>query len=194
VWRDENGRELPQERLSSKKAQEEFLKVMTELVVKQFVWRAIWDQAGRMAELQRAFTRGETKLPAPPVNLDSLLGFDLTLTIRYEGKKSMTAKLGEIQKQQQIHKIGNRLTGALLLSLGTGSSVIQSKDLIHLLRRGDLIKGEDADRIMEVIPKKGGTLNDVAKKLILRTAFRYLREGGILAEGNDSESLVARFT
>jgi hypothetical protein len=194
VWRDENGRELPQERLSSKKAQEEFLKVMTELVVKQFVWRAIWDQAGRMAELQRAFTRGETKLPAPPVNLDSLLGFDLTLTIRYEGKKSMTAKLGEIQKQQQIHKIGNRLTGALLLSLGTGSSVIQSKDLIHLLRRGDLIKGEDADGIMEVIPKNGGTLNDVAKKLILRTAFRYLREGGILAEENDSESLVARFT
>ena len=59
-----------------------------------------------------------------------------------------------------------------------------------------LIVGGFASRLHSICARlvKGGTLNDVAKKLILRTAFRYLREGGILAEGNDSESLVARFT
>ena len=157
--------------LGPRRIRKEILRKQTGSVARNVVWDVILDRVWRLLELHRAYS-GKRTLTEPqckesplPLTLESILGFDMSLTIRYEGTKLM--------KSKQTAKL---LAGSLLLQIAMTEGVRPEAamapgfptfyDIFPYLEKGGLIEGIDVDRIT-----KGG---------ILEVAFRYLAETGVL--------------
>jgi hypothetical protein len=157
--------------LGPRKIGKEILREQTGDVARSVVWSIILDRIWVLLELHRAYsgrrtwTHPQCKESPKPLTLENILGFDMTLTIRYEGTKLM--------KSKQTAKL---LAGSLLLQIAKSEGLspeaaIKSGfatlyDIFPYLEKGGLIEGIDIDRI-----KKGG---------ILEVALRYLAEAGVL--------------
>jgi len=166
------------------------LKASTDSFVKQLIWSCIFERL------------------APPLSLSSILGFDLSFIVRFEGKKlaERLATPGDVRQELEAHRMGRRLAGALLLNLafiGEGGRGIlwevfgpetysSNYDLIPLLESGGLLEKEDADRLRPLVLDRYAPRGESAKKALLEIAFRYLKEGGILQIPRDAtiESVV----
>ncbi len=174
--------------LGRKKVAREILRALTYPSAKRLVWGCILSHVWALMELHRAYKgRGEwsgatenllaydrRKGQPPPLDLDNIIGFDITMTMRYEGTKLRGSK--ETQDLVEKRQMDKRLTGSLLLQIaeieGTDPSVLRDSrrpcyyDMIPLLERGGLLNDDDV-RIIH-------------SGRIVEVALRYLEEGGVL--------------
>jgi hypothetical protein len=190
--------------MGPRKVPAKLLKDATDPLVKRFVWMNILERVHMLMEWH-----GDHKLDPrigkpPPLSVDSILGFDSSLMIRYEAKQ--LAKSGGIQELG----IRRRLAGALLLRLACGphetTPSSSSRDLIPLLQHGGLLDKKDAAKIRQHIPKarsgrfmlKRGSpepISTAGREVILGVALRYLKEGHVLQipKSITPESLARKF-
>lgn len=165
----------------------------TNMIVKQFVWTNLLERLSMLYEWHAAYDKrirdqgrmkGVKRLQEmgkpPPLTVESLLGFDISLTIQYDGKW-----LAKSQDVKVIRQVSRRLAGAILLPLGTSMAPDYPPSyLITLLENGNLLDKKDADRIRAALRGKHADYR-AARRVIVEVAFRYLREGGVRTEIRD---------
>jgi predicted transcriptional regulator len=189
--------------VGSRKVPAKVLKDATDPLVKRFIWMNILERVQMLMEWHGDYKFDPRIEKPPPLSVDSILGFDSSLMIRYEAKE--LAKSGGIQELG----IRRRLAGALLLRLACGphetNPSSSSRDLIPLLQHGGLLDKKDAAKIRQHIPKaksgrfmlkKGSPepISRTGRKVILEVGIRYLKEGHVLQipNGITPESLVRK--
>ena len=139
----------------------------------------------RLLELHHDHDRNKVGEGPPQLDLESILGFDITFTVSYDGSKLRAAEhlpLGRFANREKMRRrMTCRMVGWLLLEIAydegcdapeafntkSMSSVRSMYETIPLLERARLLCDEDVDKI-----RQGG---------IVEVAFRYLREAGALA-------------
>jgi len=193
-----------------KNAPKTTLKLVTGEWAMNFVWTQILTRLMRLYQLHHNYgkktknvliitdTKGsilgyhydenEGARPPPALTLDNILGFDATLTIRYEGRKLMKSP-----DLQEIHRASRRLVGALLLRLAGGwffgwhPRSISTP--ISLLERGGLLESKDAEELRLTLAHEKPVRSwfearwrpsKAARAAILEIACKYLKEGGVL--------------
>lgn len=165
------------------------LKDATDPLVKRFIWMNIIERVQMLMQWHGDYKRNSRIEKPPTLSVENILGFDASITVRYEAKE--LAKSGEIQERG----IRRRLAGALLLRLALGphetSPSSSSYDMIPLLEHGGLLDKRDAAKIRQHITK-GKTrqfilrraspqpISRAARGVILEVGLRYLKEGGVL--------------
>jgi predicted transcriptional regulator len=164
-------------------------------LVKQFLWMHILERLWGLAQWHGEY-RANSKYPKPPsFTLENIIGFDLSLTVRYEGKK-----LAKSQDVTEIKRTSRRFVGALLLRIGCGIteglSHTSTYEVITLLEEGGLLDAKDAAKVrralrgtrpirrrvahgFETVHSSGG-FGEPEQRIVLEVAIRYLKEGGIL--------------
>lgn len=164
-------------------------------LVKQFVWMHILERLWGLAQWHGEYRANSKYEKPPPFTLESIIGFDLSLTVRYEGKK-----LAKSQDMNEIRLTSRRFVGALLLRIGCGLteglSHTSTYEVITLLEEGGLLDGKDAAKVrralrgtrpirkrrahgFETVHSSGG-FGEPEQRIVLEVAIRYLKEGGIL--------------
>lgn len=157
-----------------------------------------WNRAVRAESRYNA-----TENPPPLLKLENILGFDLDLTIRYDGKKLMSSR--ENQAVLERTHIADRLAGSILLDIAGRIGcdpefntermidkmfplgVPSYYDLVPLLESGGLLSAQDIEkirqgRILEVAYEhmiKGQVIgSDVLPGWTAKAAGQYM--GGVL--------------
>ena len=131
----------------------------------------------------------------PPLTLENILGFDLSVTFRFPGKLLDPPKEGLPTKTwiESKRKIEKLLVGALLLRIASGNTMDCEFGVFEHFEKAGLIKKEDADTIEKLekaslLPdpsgKKDYFIEDPKKRKIYyqrvyETACRYFAESGI---------------
>ena len=162
------------------------LRLMTGRWAMNFVWGLILPRLFELLDRHHDFKKNARGEQPPPLTLDNILGFDASLTIRYEGKKLVRS-----QDIQQAHQASRRLIGALLLRLAGGWffgwDPFSLSAPIPLLERGGLLERKDARRLHQILTRKkyGGNVarwhpTKADRTTILEIASKYLKEGGVL--------------
>ncbi len=122
---------------------------------KSLLWDAIMERMWALINWHKNFDtlgKDEGMMKPPPFDLDNLLGFDLALTIQYQGKALM-------QDLKEKRKVGKRLVGAILLRIGSGVnesvSIASTADLVDFFDNAGLLDKGDADKIRDAFRKLG---------------------------------------
>jgi hypothetical protein len=186
--------------VGSKKVRGEFLKGSRH-IVEPFLWTHIWERLSFLLRWHGEYELKFTKENPPPLTIENILGFDLSLRIDYEGKELLRQA-----KPEELYKIGRRLVGSVLLKLAyseEGESEYSTADVIPLLVKSRLLDEKDAQALIRVVPKevrKRGEDQGISfisssrgkfrwedrTAIVLPIALRYLSEGGVLQVPKDS--------
>jgi predicted transcriptional regulator len=199
--------------VGSRKLTGEFLK-QTKHMVEPFLWNHIWERLAYLLRWHGRYELKETKKTPPPLTIENILGFDLSFRIDYKGKELLKQLYRSFTKdsESELHKIGKRLVGTILLRLAyveEGETDYSSGDLIPLLVKTGLLDRNDAQLVGSVIPRQIVKLDDNGGRtieegrfrwkdrtgVVLPIALRYLHEGGILEvpTGSTPEELAKHF-
>jgi DNA-binding PadR family transcriptional regulator len=186
--------------------------------VEQFVWNMIGQRMDLLAaELENQNPRER----APLFTLENILGFDTSLTLRYDGAKmfprfvkkrdgsSLKTGVGKNERKS----IARRLAGAILLTIACGFLPLNAPldwvvknpaALIAEFEKGGLIDREDAATVSRVLSDAARTrmpgkemdwpeLTRSQKSIIGEIAFRYLKDGGVIAKDWESSIPLADY-
>jgi len=181
------------------------LRATTGPFVKHVLWAAILKRISLLSQLHSTRTKHESVTERSrhsqkplPLNISNILGFDLTFTLRYEGKKmieliNQKAKIGKMRENELLKRtVGLRLMGGILLWLASElasnghSEIHKIRRLIPLLRDSELLGKDDAHMISKALPKSSLVFMDSAgemdrmKVALLTVAYQYLHKGGVL--------------
>lgn len=178
-------------------------------LIEQFVWGMIEQ---RMDLLAAEFKDQDPRKRAPLFTLENILGFDLSLTVRYDGAKMFPKLIGKrgygssletgVGKEER-KRIARRLAGAILLQIACGFMplnfpldwlVKNPAALIEEFEKGGLIDRDDATIVSRVLSDAAkarmsrGNEGDWPKltrsqrSIIGEIAFRYLKDGDVIAK------------
>jgi hypothetical protein len=171
-------------------------------LVERFVWAMIEQRMYLLAAELEDQDSGER---APLFTLENILGFDVSLTLRYDGAKmfpklvrkrgggsSLKAGVGKEERKW----IARRLAGAILLTIACGfmplNYPLDPAALIAEFEKGGLIDRDDAATVSRVLseatkagmPEGNGMpeLTRSQRSIIGEVAFRYLKDGDVIAK------------
>lgn len=178
-------------------------------LVERFIWAMIEQRMDLLAAKLKDQDPGER---APLFTLENILGFDLSLTVRYDGVKmfpKLVRKRGDGSSletgvgKEERKRIARRLAGAILLNIACGFMplnypldwlVKNPAALIAELEKGGLIDRDDATTVSRVLSDaakagmSGGNeriwpeLTRSQRSIIGEIAFRYLKDGDVIAK------------
>jgi len=172
-------------KLGSKELYREARQLATAGWARQVVKQAIRINMMHLLELHHDHDRNNVGEDPPTLNLESILGFDITFTVSYDGSKLRAAEnlsFGQFANREEMRRrMACRMVGWLLLEVAhdegcdapeafntkSMSAVRSMYETVPLLKEAGLLCDEDVDKI-----RQGG---------IVEIAFRYLREAGALA-------------
>lgn len=169
-------------KLGSKTLHSEARQFLTAEWTRQIVKRVMRVNLFHLLDLHRAYHNAKLSEEPPPLSLENILGFDITLTVSYNGSKLRTPPESTLRALLNRQNMQNRLVGWLLLEIAyeegrnapkafqryPSTSLYHSLyETIPLLEKAGVLRSEDVDRI-----RQGG---------IVRVAFRRLEEASALA-------------
>jgi hypothetical protein len=136
---------------------------------------------------------GQTKEALPPLTLETILGFDVSMTIRYHGKERFLKRVPSASELRERHLITKRLVGALLLRGAYCRDLEIGYPYVDLIQTAGWLDKEDAGAINRVYlqwKKAGNQEREIRKpspdnplrRLLYETGWRYLKEGGYAEE------------
>jgi hypothetical protein len=148
---------------------------------RQLLWASVLDRLWMLTEWHMLYAGKPKEIQKPPPpSLGSILGFDLSLVMRYEGKRLIK------EGPRKAYQAGRRLVGAIVLRLGVGmyetKGSVSTYHVLRFLERCGLIGEKDArviHRAFKDFPQKS------ARKVIAEVACRYLQDGGVLRPPKD---------
>jgi hypothetical protein len=192
-------------------------KSATDSFVNNILWTIISQRISDLMESHRAFDtrqeadetgekseQGATEHKPPPLDVANILGFDLTFTMKYEGKKVVKClrqkgELGEIGELSKFEdRIRRTLAAGILIKLASGGfrDIARVPRLISLISDGKLLDKDDARTILKAVANPYLIdLTEVTrmKEALLAVAYRYLATVGVLnlPKNTSPESLAS---
>jgi hypothetical protein len=145
--------------VSPRNVSAEVLKGAVQGIAKQFVWSYIIERVWHLMLWHNVYVDKDGKQKPPPFTIDSILGFDLSLNVRYNGRaltKTGKTLFDASQIGMQRDRAAKRLVGCLLVYVGFGPwtevTNANTGDMIPLLEKGGLLEKADATRIRTLLP------------------------------------------
>jgi hypothetical protein len=173
-------------------------------LVERFVWAMIEQ---RMYLLAGKLENQYSGQRVPLFTLENILGFDLSLTVRYDGAKifpKLVRKKGDGSSlkigvgKDERERIARRLVGAIMLTIACGfmplNYPLDPAALIAEFEKGGLIDRDDAATVSRVLSDAAKTgmsggnertwpeLTRSQRSIIGEIAFRYLKDGDVIAK------------
>jgi hypothetical protein len=189
-------------------------------LAERFVWAAIGHRMDRLAARIENQPSGER---APLFTLENILGFDVSLTLRHDGAKIFPKFVGKrgdgsslktgVRKDER-KLMERRLAAAILVQIACGFSPLISTPewvvknppaLIAEFEKGGLIDREDAATVSQVlsdaaragvsraIGRDWPELTRSQRSMIGEIAFRYLKDGNVLAKDWEPSAPIADY-
>jgi hypothetical protein len=165
-------------RIGPKKLHREAGRELTAEWARRIIKSAVRANILRLLDLHRAYDNGEVRTPPPALTLENILGFDLTFTVSYDGRRLLKSKdpFARLVERKQME---DRLVGWLLLNIANeegcdapqpigGESRIRGLyyALIPHLESSGLLTHDDVERI-----RRGA---------IVKVAFEHLKDAKAL--------------
>lgn len=171
--------------------------------IEEFFFRHLWERCIKLVKWNVGYKKREIGEPPPPLDLDSVLGFSLGLTFRYDGRKAIETCRKD---PMLLESMRCRLVGYLLLDMSFYERVSYNftyGEMLKHMGKGGLIPKNDAKRILRLIERiHGKRIVGVGKdedfnprwnrhptrgvrkavKVLLRIALGYLKKGGGLKD------------
>jgi len=175
-------------------------------LAKKFWIRNLAEWLVQLVTWHNRYKYGEVKQKPPPFSLESILGFDFGVTIRYEGKDAAKRWLNDPKSRE---KARSRLVGVLLLRM-VFSTVVTThfsyEDLLDLMGEGGILLAKEAKRLKKLFvtihgetkmrrekdgsmtghghfPRRDTKQRQQARDNLLRIAIEYLQKGEALELG-----------
>jgi hypothetical protein len=121
----------------------------------------------------------------PPLTVESILDFDVSMTIRYQGKDRFLRRgVPTASEAKERHLIMKRLVGALLLRAAYNWNLELGFPYVDLLRTAGWLDKGDADALNAAYiewkkgPDREPLPDNPLRVLLYQTGWRYLEEGG----------------
>lgn len=121
-------------------------------LVKQFWIMNQQEWLMRLVEWHVAYEKGETRQRPPPFNLESILGFNLGVTFRYDGKDAIEKWHMDPTSAERARC---RLLGVLLLRMtftSIGTTHFSYEKLLKLMS-GTILSTEEGNKILQLLVK-----------------------------------------
>ncbi len=164
--------------LDVKKARAQVLEASIGHLVQEFMIMNLVERCLNLAEWHRAYEKSEIKRKPPSFDLESILGFNLGLIFRYDGKKMAEEWLREARAPEAVRereKVGYRLTGILLLYMAStrvSTPNFSNEDLFDLMAKGELLPVDEAKKLRRLYVKVWGGRMGKSERIISKSPER----------------------